>query len=91
MIVVSSVKVNQLSLIPDKVRIDSFLQDLDDYFFWTRVNITNEVSVLPVQNLSGLGQYFQLLLLSDEICRNGALNLAMIIFGYFEIGFTLAQ
>lgn len=91
MIVVSSVKVNQLSLIPDKVRIDTFLQDLDDYFFWTRVNVPNEVEVSPGQNLSGLGQYFHLLLLSDEICRIGPLNLAMIIFGNIRICFTLAQ
>ena len=45
----------------------------------------------PVQKMSGQGQYFQLLLLSDEMRRDGPTNEAMIIFGYFKIGFTLAK
>ncbi len=77
----SSVKFNQLYQIPDKVRIDPFLHDQDDYCFWTGVNITNEVSVSPVQNLSGLAQCFQLFYIGNQMCRIGPLNLALIILG----------
>jgi len=62
----------------------SFLQDQDGYCLWTGVNIACEVSVSPVQNLSGGIQYFQSAYTKSQMCRIGPLNLAMTMSWIFQ-------